>query len=66
MSERLLSVTEVAEILRQSNRFVVDELRRKNLVGSKFGGQWHISAADVDSYVEAHRNVRAVVRRRSA
>jgi excisionase family DNA binding protein len=66
MTERLLSVAEVAEVLRKSTRFVADELRRKRLAGSKYGGEWHVTRADVDAYIEAHRNVRPVVRRRSA
>lgn len=56
----LLTVAEVAERLRKSERFVVDELRRKNLAGSKYGGAWHVSEADLATYVNAHRNVSAV------
>lgn len=66
MTDTLLTVEEAAGILRQSPRFVADELRRKNLAGSKYAGQWHIARADVDAYVAAHLNVRPVVRRRSA
>ena len=60
----LLTVHEVAERLKCSDRFVADELRRKNLRGSKVAGGWRISEVDVDLYIEAHANVRAV--RRSA
>lgn len=58
----LLTVSEAADRLRKSPRFVLDELRRKNLRGSKFGGEWHVSPADLDAYVEAHTNVRPVRR----
>jgi excisionase family DNA binding protein len=61
---KLLTVHEVAEILKCSDRFVADELRRKNLRGIKVATQWRISEADVDTYLEAHANVRTV--RRSA
>lgn len=61
---KLLTVPEVAEVLKCSDRFVLDELRRKNLRGSKTGAGWRVTEADVDVYVEAHMNVRAV--RRSA
>ncbi len=59
-----LLVAEVAEQLRKSPRFVLDELRRKNLRGSKFGGEWHVNPDDLAVYVEAHANVPKV--RRSA
>lgn len=65
MTAPLLSVAEAAEALRKSTRFVLDELRRKNLRGSKFGGEWHVAQADLDAYVEAHMNL-SQVRRRSA
>ena len=60
----LLTVHEAAEVLRCSERFVLDELRRKNLRGSKTGAGWRIAETDIDVYVDAHANVRAV--RRSA
>lgn len=59
MSAHLL-VPEVAERLRQSKRFVLEELRRKNLRGSYFGGQWHVAEADLKTYIDAHANVRPV------
>lgn len=61
----LLHVPEVAERLRMSERFVLDELRRKNLRGARFGGQWKVSEADLAVYVESHANV-SQVRGRSA
>lgn len=61
----LLSVTDTADRLRKSTRFVLDELRRKNLRGSKYGGEWHVTEADLDTYIEAHMNV-GKVRGRSA
>lgn len=59
----LLTVSEVADRLRKSTRFVHDELRRKNLRGSKYGGEWHVNEADLDTYIDAHMNVSKVARR---
>lgn len=56
----LLTVSEVAERLRMSERFVLDELRRKNLAGSRYGGVWRVTETDLATYVTAHRNVSAV------
>ena len=58
----LLTVTEAAKELRKSTRFVLDELRRKNLRGSKFGGEWHVKPADLEVYIESHANVSQVRR----
>lgn len=65
MTVELLTTREAAEILRMSDRFVLDELRRKNLRGSKLGNEWRISPADLDAYVAAKANVRPVERRAS-
>lgn len=58
----LLTVPEVASILAASERFVLDELRRKNLVGVKSGLGWRIDPADLGTYIETHKNVRPVRR----
>lgn len=62
-----LTVAQVAERLQVSQRYVADELRRKNLRGSKLGGRagWRVSEDDLATYVEARANV-SRVRRRSA
>lgn len=62
MSDALLSVADAAGKLRKSTRFVLDELRRKNLRGAKFGGEWHVTQSDLDAYVDAHMNVSKVRR----
>lgn len=62
MSATRLTVPEAAGELRRSERFVLDELRRKNLRGSKYGGQWVVTPADLQAYVDAHANVRTVKR----
>lgn len=62
----VLTVPEVAERLRKSHEFVRRELTRKNLVGSYYGGAWHVTEAALDVYLDAHRNVPAVKGRRSA
>jgi excisionase family DNA binding protein len=66
MTHALLTVPEVAERLRMSERFVLDELRRKNLRGSRFGGAWHVDEADLAIYIEAHANVRPVAGRKAS
>lgn len=62
MTARLLTVPEVATIIAASERFVLDELRRKNLRGTKLGAGWRISEADLDTYVDAKANVSRVRR----
>lgn len=62
-ADDLLVVTEVMDLLRKEYRFVTNELKRGNLRGSYYGGQWHIKRADVDAYIEAHANVRPVEKR---
>lgn len=60
-----LTVPEVAENLRQSERFVLDEIRRHNLRASKIGKRWTVTDADLERYADAHANV-TLVRGRSA
>lgn len=60
MSTHLLTVAEVSERLRCSERFVADELRRKNLRGSKTGAGWRVSVTDLDTYLDAKANVSRV------
>lgn len=58
-SSRFLTVREVADRLRRSTKFVERELRAKNLRGANIGG-WRVAEADLESYIEAHMNVRPV------
>jgi excisionase family DNA binding protein len=58
----VLTVPEAAAELRCSVRFVLDELRRKNLRGSKTGAGWRIDPADIRTYLDAHANVTRVKR----
>jgi excisionase family DNA binding protein len=60
---KMLTPREVADRLDCSERFVLDEIRRKNLRASKLNG-WRIAEDDLSNYVDAKANVRAV--RRSA
>jgi excisionase family DNA binding protein len=57
-----LTVPEAADRLKASTRFVLDELRRKNLRGSRIGAGWRIDESDLVAYVEAHANVTKVRR----
>lgn len=58
----LLTTHEVADRLKMSQRFVLDELRRKRLRGSKMGGEWRVAERDLNTYVESLANVRPVGR----
>lgn len=62
MTTRLLKPEDVALILQSSEAFVLRELRRKNLRGSKTGAGWRISEADLDTYLDAKANVSRVRR----
>lgn len=58
----ILTVPEAAAELRVSQRFVLDELRRKNLRGSKTGAGWRIDPADIKTYLDSKANVSRVRR----
>jgi excisionase family DNA binding protein len=60
----LLTVAAVADRLAISTRLVHDELRRKNLRGSKLPGKagWRITEDDLQRYIDARANL-AKVRR---
>lgn len=60
---KMLTPREVADRLDCSERFVLDEIRRKNLRASKLNG-WRIAEDDLANYLDAKANVRSV--RRSA
>lgn len=57
----MLTVEEVAVLLGCSERFVLDELRRKNLRGSKVPN-WRVHRSDLDAYIDAKANVSRVRR----
>lgn len=61
MSARMLTVLEVADLLNCSERYVKDELRRKNLRGSKTPN-WVIDPDDLQAYIDRKANVRPVGR----
>jgi hypothetical protein len=62
MTRPLLTVPQVALILQSSERFVLDELRRKNLRGSKTAAGWRVAEDDLDTYIDAKANVARVRR----
>lgn len=62
MNTRLLTVKETALRLKASERFVLDELRRKNLRGSNLGAGWRITESDLQTYLDAKANVSRVRR----
>lgn len=57
-----MTVEEIAAELRCNKRFVLDELRRKNMRGLKTGVGWRITPDDFRTYMDAHANVRPVGR----
>ena len=61
MSRPLLTVPDVAVILAASERFVLDELRRKNLRGTKLAAGWRIAEADLVVYPQDPREDLAVL-----
>ena len=56
----LLSTEDASRELGMSERYVLDEIRRKNLRASKFGNRWKVDRADLAVYIAAHANVRPV------
>lgn len=61
-----LTVAEVAERWRLSERHVRDEIGRKRLRALKFGKEWRIKPADLDAYEASLTNVRPTVKRTRA
>lgn len=61
-----LTVSEAAAELRSSERFVLDEIRRRNLRASKPGRTWLIERADLERYIDAAANVARVGRKRAS
>ena len=58
----LMTTVEAARRIKMTPRFVLDELRRKRLRGSKMGGEWRIAESDLKTYIDANANVRPVGR----
>lgn len=56
-TEGFLTVPEVAERWRLSNRHVRDAIGRKHLRAIKIGGHWLIAPADLESYEASRLNV---------
>lgn len=52
MDERLLTLKEVAEILRLHPRAVVEYVRRGELIGRRSGRSWRFLPADIDAFRE--------------
>lgn len=58
----LMTPKDVAQLLNVSERFVLDELRRKNMRGIKTAAGWRLEDSDVAAYKDSHANVRPVRR----
>lgn len=57
-----LNADQAAAVLGVSRRFIEDELRRKNLRGTKLPGKlgWRLTAADIERYADSRANVSKV------
>jgi excisionase family DNA binding protein len=53
-----LTAEEVAEKLRVSTDTILREIKRKKLVAYKISGQWRITPADLQTYMETVRNIK--------
>lgn len=63
-SVKWLTVADVAQEIGVSARYLHDELRRRNLRGTKLPGRagWRIAPEDLDTYMQAKANVSKVRR----
>lgn len=52
--ENLLTVQEVAEMLRVSTATVFRLLNEKKIQAAKVGGQWRVTPAQVDDFLKRH------------
>lgn len=57
MTPLYLTVAQVAVTIAASERFVLDELRRKNLRGSKTPAGWRVKPSDLERYMDARANL---------
>ena len=62
MTAAMLTVAEAADRLKATERYVLDELRRKNLRGTKLNGKagWRVSDDDLQRYIDARANLSKV------
>jgi len=57
--DKLLTIKEVAEILRVSERSVNRYIESKKLKASKIG-QWRIKQSDLDEFLEKNLNIKKI------
>ena len=55
MNRELLTLKQVQEILRLSERTVLRLLQRKELNGFKVGREWRFEQSDINEYIERQR-----------
>ena len=53
IGERLLTLSEAAEVLHLSTRTVREYIRRREIEGRIIGGRWRFRRADLDTFFEA-------------
>lgn len=52
---KLLTPKEVAEILGVTYDYVLIQLRKRNLIGFKFGSQYRLSIQQIKDFLDKHR-----------
>ncbi len=52
IGDRLLTLSEAAEVLHMSARTVREYVRRRELQGRVIGGRWRFRRADLDAFFE--------------
>ncbi len=57
MSEELLDVKQVQDLLKVSERTVFRLIKDKKLKGFKVGREWRFTRADIDTYIEEQRKL---------
>lgn len=57
MTERLLTVEEVADWLAIATRRVMDLAREREIPGFKVGKDWRFSREEIAAYLEEKRNI---------
>ena len=52
MTEEILTIREVAEYLKVTEKTVYGLAQRRQIPGFKVGGQWRFKRADIDRWIE--------------
>ena len=66
IGDRLLTLSEAAEVLRLSTRTVREYVQRREIEGRIIGGRWRFRRADLDTFFEAAPPVSGILLERTA